>query len=197
MEYDILEHRGRNRDEIKTLMAGPNGTLEAFKNKYWDARLFGNTFLEEGGGDTIRAGVAHFGVGVSLAPIEIEFSTWTSKAGVESGKDRGMAPMAFRVLKHGIFAVPFFVNPARRPKPDARSRMWKPCCAFCPTSIRTTRQSSGLRCMSAMLTLSGTSTRQGRFPISLCWTRSRLSESRVLMWQSHLSPPTNHLSAVG
>ena len=117
MEYDILEHRGRNRDEIKTLMAGPNGTLaEAFKNKYWDARLFGNTFLEEGGGDTIRAGVAHFGVGVSLAPIEIEFSTWTSKAGVESGKDRGMAPMAFRVLKHGIFAVPFFVNPSQAPK---------------------------------------------------------------------------------
>ena len=61
--------------------------------------------------DTIRAGVAHFGVGVSIAPIDIEFSTWTSKSGVEAGKDRGMAPMAFRVVKHGLYAVPFFVNP--------------------------------------------------------------------------------------
>jgi len=69
------------------------------------------TFLEEGGSDTIRAGVAHFGVGVSLAPIDIEFSTWTSKSGVEADKDRGMAPMAFRVVKHGLYAVPFFVNP--------------------------------------------------------------------------------------
>lgn len=110
--FQILESRGRKRDEIKKLMEGPNGQLsQAFKDAYWDGRLFGNTFLEEGGGDTIRAGVAHFGVGVSVAPIEIEFSTWTNKAGVEVGKDRGMAPMAFRVVKHGVYAVPFFVNP--------------------------------------------------------------------------------------
>jgi len=43
--------------------------------------------------------------------IDIEFSTWTSKAGVEAGKDRGMAPIAFRVVKHGLYGVPFFVNP--------------------------------------------------------------------------------------
>jgi CRISPR/Cas system type I-B associated protein Csh2 (Cas7 group RAMP superfamily) len=55
--------------------------------------------------------VAHFGVGVSIAPIDIEFSTWTNKSGVEQGKDRGMAPMAFRVVKHGLYAVPFFVSP--------------------------------------------------------------------------------------
>ena len=110
--FQILESRGRKRDEIKKLMEGPGGQLsQAFKDAYWDGRLFGNTFLEEGGGDTIRAGVAHFGVGVSVAPIEVEFSTWTNKAGVEAGKDRGMAPMAFRVVKHGIYAVPFFVNP--------------------------------------------------------------------------------------
>jgi CRISPR/Cas system type I-B associated protein Csh2 (Cas7 group RAMP superfamily) len=84
---------------------------QGFIDAYWDGRLFGNTFLEEGGADTIRAGVAHFGVGVSIAPIDIEFSTWTSKSGVEAGKDRGMAPMAFRVVKHGLYAVPFFVNP--------------------------------------------------------------------------------------
>lgn len=110
--FQILESRGRNRDEIKKKMEPKNGKLgQEFIDAYWDGRLFGNTFLEEGGADTIRAGVAHFGVGVSLAPIDIEFSTWTSKSGVESGKDRGMAPMAFRVVKHGLYAVPFFVNP--------------------------------------------------------------------------------------
>ena len=108
-EFQILENRGRDRASIKKLLEEPG--FPAFKKAYWDARLFGNTFLEEAGPDTIRAGVAHFGVGVSVAPIEIEFSTWTSKSGVETGKDRGMAPMAFRVVKHGIYTVPFFVNP--------------------------------------------------------------------------------------
>jgi Cas7 group CRISPR-associated protein Csh2 len=110
--FQILESRGRNRDEIKKKMEPKNGKIgQGFIDAYWDGRLFGNTFLEEGGADTIRAGVAHFGVGVSIAPIDIEFSTWTSKSGVEAGKDRGMAPMAFRVVKHGLYAVPFFVNP--------------------------------------------------------------------------------------
>jgi Cas7 group CRISPR-associated protein Csh2 len=110
--FQILESRGRNRDEIKKKMEPKDGKIgRGFVDAYWDGRLFGNTFLEEGGADTIRAGVAHFGVGVSIAPIDIEFSTWTSKSGVETGKDRGMAPMAFRVVKHGLYAVPFFVNP--------------------------------------------------------------------------------------
>ncbi|MGO9245919.1 MAG: type I CRISPR-associated protein Cas7 [Verrucomicrobiia bacterium] len=110
--FQILESRGRKRDEIKKQMEPKDGKLgQAFIDAYWDGRLFGNTFLEEGGSDTIRSGVAHFGVGVSIAPIEIEFSTWTSKSGVEAGKDRGMAPMAFRVVKHGVYAIPFFVNP--------------------------------------------------------------------------------------
>jgi CRISPR-associated protein Csd2 len=110
--FQILESRGRNRDEIKKKMEPKDGKLgQAFIDAYWDGRIFGNTFLEEGGADTIRAGVVHFGVGVSISPIDIEFSTWTSKSGVEAGKDRGMAPMAFRVVKHGVYAVPFFVNP--------------------------------------------------------------------------------------
>ncbi len=110
--FQILESRGRNRDEIKKKMEPKDGKIgQGFIDAYWDGRLFCNTFLEEGGSDTIRAGVAHFGVGVSIAPIDIEFSTWTSKSGVEAGKDRGMAPMAFRVVKHGLYAVPFFVNP--------------------------------------------------------------------------------------
>ncbi len=112
-EFKILEQRGRNREEIRKLMEkeGNHRLSQGFKEAYWDGRLFGNTFLEEGSGDTIRTGVAHFGVGVSVAPIDIEYSTWTSKSGVETGKDRGMAPMAFRVVKHGVYTVPFFVNP--------------------------------------------------------------------------------------
>ncbi|HUI07513.1 MAG TPA: type I CRISPR-associated protein Cas7 [Verrucomicrobiae bacterium] len=111
--FQILESRGRKREEIKKLL---ENDFQKFKETYWDARLFGNTFLEEGGKDTIRAGVAHFGVGVSVAPIEIEFQTWTNKSGVEEGKDRGMAPMAFRVVKHGLYTVPFFVNPTQARK---------------------------------------------------------------------------------
>ena len=98
--------------------------FQGFKDAYWDGRLLVIPSLKKAGADTIRAGVAHFGVGVSVAPIDIEFSTWTSKSGVEAGKDRGMAPMAFRVVKHGLYAVPFFVNPNSRIRPAARSRMW-------------------------------------------------------------------------
>ncbi len=115
--FQILESRGRVRDVIKKQMETKDGKLgQPFIDAYWDGRLFGNTFLEEGGKDTIRAGVAHFGVGVSVAPIDIEFSTWTNKSGVEEGKDRGMAPMAFRVVKHGVYIVPFFVNPTQARK---------------------------------------------------------------------------------
>lgn len=111
--YQILESRGRDRDTIRRKIESSNGDLgQEFIDAYWDGRLFGNTFLEEGGSGTIRAGVAHFGVGVSVAPVDIEYSTWTSKAGVQAGKDRGMAPMAFRVVKHGVYFVPFFVNPS-------------------------------------------------------------------------------------
>jgi CRISPR-associated protein Csd2 len=117
--FQILESRGRDRDEIKKKMEPKDGKIgQGFIDAYWDGRLFGNTFLEKGGADTIRAGVAHFGVGVSIAPIDIEFSTWTSKSGVETGQDRGMAPMAFRVVKHGLYAVPFFVNPNQAHKTE-------------------------------------------------------------------------------
>src|SRR3989442_1515849 len=61
--FQILESRGRNREDIsKKLMEAKAGKLgQAFIDAYWDGRLFGNTFLEEGGSDTTRSGVAHFG----------------------------------------------------------------------------------------------------------------------------------------
>lgn len=107
-EFDILESRGRDRNKIKKELE--NGGSE-FKMKYWDGRVFGNTFLEEGSSDTIKTGVAQFALGVSIAPVEIERMTNTSKAGVQEGKDRGMAPLAYRIVQHGVYCMPFFVNP--------------------------------------------------------------------------------------
>lgn len=115
-KYKILESRGRNRSEIKGM------SRDTFQNTYWDARIFGNTFLEslkdneltgeDGYAHFIRTGTIQVGVGMSVAPVEIERLTMTNKAGVQEDKDRGMAPMGFRVVRHGIYTIPFFVNPA-------------------------------------------------------------------------------------
>jgi CRISPR-associated protein Csd2 len=105
--FAVLESRGRDRTAIEKEAKDE----EKFKAKYWDARVFGTTFLEKEGGSAIKTGVVQFGVGVSVSPLEIERMTTTSKAGVESDKDRGMAPLAFRVVLHGVYAMPYFVNP--------------------------------------------------------------------------------------
>jgi CRISPR-associated protein Csd2 len=104
-DYQVLESRGRDRNEIKALE-----TAE-FERRYWDGRIFGNTFLEEGASTSIRTGVVQFGMGVSISPLEIERMTNTNKAGVQSDKDRGMAPLAYRIVLHGVYVMPYFVNP--------------------------------------------------------------------------------------
>jgi CRISPR/Cas system type I-B associated protein Csh2 (Cas7 group RAMP superfamily) len=35
---------------------------------------------------------------------------------VEEGKDRGMAPLAYRIVRHGVYCMPFFVNPTAASK---------------------------------------------------------------------------------
>ena len=83
-----------------------------FVRKYWDARVFGNTFLEDGGSkEFIKTGVVQFGMGLSVAPVEILHQTNTNKPGVQEGKNAGMAPLAYRVVEHGVYCMPFFVNP--------------------------------------------------------------------------------------
>jgi CRISPR-associated protein Csd2 len=104
--FAILESRGRDRKAIEKELK--DGT---FRDKYWDGRVFGNTFLEEGGPDTVKTGAVQFGLGLSVAPITIERMTNTNKAGVQEGKDRGMAPLGYRIVTHGVYAMPFFVNP--------------------------------------------------------------------------------------
>lgn len=107
--FDILEKRDRDRKEIINLL---DKDQEAFKRKFWDGRVFGNTFLEEGSSTSVKTGVVQFGLGVSVAPIQIERLTTTNKSGVEKGKDRGMAPLSYRIVQHGIYCLPFFINPS-------------------------------------------------------------------------------------
>lgn len=117
--YQILESRGRDRKTITTEMGknikdfDQNAFLSSpFVKKYWDARVFGNTFLEEGGNKGyIKTGVVQMGMGISISPIRIVRHTNTNKAGVQEGKNAGMAPLAFRVVEHGVYCMPFFVNP--------------------------------------------------------------------------------------
>ncbi len=116
--YRILESRGRDRKEITQEMGDTQSFDQqsflnsTFVKKYWDARVFGNTFLEEGSAKGfIKTGVAQFGVGVSISPIAIVRHTNTNKAGVQEGKNAGMAPLAFRIVQHGVYCMPFFINP--------------------------------------------------------------------------------------
>ncbi|MDR2404585.1 MAG: type I CRISPR-associated protein Cas7 [Spirochaetaceae bacterium] len=117
--YCILESRGRDRSAIKKEMGKDTSRFDqkdflksVFVEKYWDARVFGNTFLEEGSHKGyIKTGVVQFGVGISISPIDIVRHTNTNKAGVEEGKQQGMAPLAFRIVEHGVYCMPFFVNP--------------------------------------------------------------------------------------
>lgn len=117
--FGILESRGRDRAKISKEM----GDIKTFKNgdylksdfvkNYWDARLFGNTFLEEGGDKGyIKTGIAQFGMGLSVSPVIIQRHTNTNKAGVQEGKNQGMAPLAYRVVAHGVYVMPFFINPS-------------------------------------------------------------------------------------
>ena len=107
-EFKILESRQNERKPITEQL---KNDFDAFKNTYWDARLFGNTFLEKEGPDTIRSGALHFGVGLSVAPIKIQRQTFTKKAPAQEGKSRGMAPLGFRIVEYGIYTVPFFFSP--------------------------------------------------------------------------------------
>lgn len=127
-KYHILESRFRERDKIEKMDAFQ------FAAEFWDARVFGNTFLEslkkstekktvanakdsdkleklEKRSHFINTGVVQFGPGVSIAPISVIRGTWTNKSGVQEGKDRGMAPLASRVVEHALYAMPFFFNP--------------------------------------------------------------------------------------
>ncbi len=116
LEFDILERRNIKRADVNKLLKNDN-EFQHFKRLFWDARVFGNTFLEEGVSDTIRSGVVQFGLAVSVSPIRVHRLTKTKLAPAQSGREgeqgpsRGMAPLAHRVVEHGVYGMPFFINP--------------------------------------------------------------------------------------
>jgi Cas7 group CRISPR-associated protein Csh2 len=128
-QFGILESRGRDRQKIIKEMGDIKNYEEAkylqseFVKKYWDARLFGNTFLEDGGHKGyIKTGIAQFGMGLSVSSVTVQRHTNTNKAGVQEGKNQGMAPLAYRVVEHGVYAMPFYINPSLAKKSGC-----KPC----------------------------------------------------------------------
>jgi Cas7 group CRISPR-associated protein Csh2 len=122
--YYVLENRGRDRDEITAM------NKQEFQSRYWDARVFGTTFLEsfkdaaerEKKEHFIRTGVAQFGLGLSVAKVRIERMTNTNKSGVQGDKDRGMAPLGDRHVEHGVYCMPFFINPSAAGKSGCAAR---------------------------------------------------------------------------
>lgn len=94
-----------------------DGQKKSLSGSHWDVRVFGSTSLEEKD-NFIRTGVAQFSIGVSAAKVRIQRDTNTVKAGVDASKDadRGMAPLGFRIVEHGVYAMPFLVNPSAADK---------------------------------------------------------------------------------
>lgn len=130
-EFKILESRGRVLKEItKELESGqPSKGFEQgkflqspFVKKYWDARLFGNTFLEKGGDKGfIKTGVVQFGMGLSVSTVTIRRLSNTKKAPVQEDKAAGMAPLAYRIVEHGVYVMPFFINPSLADKSGCKA----------------------------------------------------------------------------
>ena len=133
-EYQIYVCRGQTYKEP----ADDSEFLE-FKRRFWDCRVFGNTVIErevkdksKPSGRFIRNGAIGFGVGVSIAKVRIVRDTNTNKAAVQVGKDRGMAPLGFRVIEHGVYAMPFFINPTAAEKSGCTSKDVELLCRLIP-----------------------------------------------------------------
>lgn len=127
-KFEILESRGRDRKQVTKEMGDHKIYNEkdflqsSFVKKYWDARLFGNTFLEDGGHKGyIKTGIVQFGMGLSVASVLIQRHTNTKKMAVQEGKGSGMAPLAYRVVEHGVYTMPFYINPSLAKKTGCNS----------------------------------------------------------------------------
>lgn len=154
--FDILEERGRKRSDIKNMIIKDKDKKieeKEFVKRYWDGRVFGNTFLEKAEDktnddtsdttpentsagdiiskteetlvlkDSVKTGVVHFGLGLSVAPVTVRTDfTLTNKSAVQEDKTSGMAPGAFKFVEHGIYAIPFFVNPTQASKTGCKKQ---------------------------------------------------------------------------
>lgn len=108
-EFKICESRKTKLKDIRSLNEAE------FIKAFWDGRIFGNTELEKGRDLPVKTGVVQFGMGISIAPVRIERHTTTNPP-VEGDKKGGMAPLAYRIVEHGVYCMPFFVNPTAATK---------------------------------------------------------------------------------
>lgn len=117
----------------KSRAAQGEGVKKSLSDAHWDVRVFGSTSLEEGD-NFIRTGVVQFGIGVSAAKVRIQRDTNTVKAGVDASTeaDRGMAPLGFRIIEHGVYAMPFLVNPTAALKSGCQLRDIELLCRLIP-----------------------------------------------------------------
>jgi CRISPR-associated protein Csd2 len=127
-QFKISESRENDLKTIKKEMGDHTKYNEDkflqsdFVKKYWDARLFGNTFLESGGHKGyIKTGIVQLGMGLSVASVLIQRHTNTKKMAVQEGKGSGMAPLAYRVVEHGVYVMPFYINPSLAKKSGCKS----------------------------------------------------------------------------
>jgi Cas7 group CRISPR-associated protein Csh2 len=116
-KFQILESSSTDPAQVKKLAKTPEGCKQLL-SQYWDVRLFGTTYLQKDDGSNdkegnrfIHSGLVQFGLGTSIAPVRIERMTNTRKANPEEDKTGGMAPMGYRIVEHGVYTIPFFVNP--------------------------------------------------------------------------------------
>ena len=117
----------------KSRASQAEGAKKSLSDAHWDVRVFGSTSLEEGD-NFIRTGVVQFGIGVSAAKVRIQRDTNTVKAGVDASKDadRGMARLGFRIVEHGVYAMPFLVNPTAALKSGCELRDIELLCRLIP-----------------------------------------------------------------
>jgi Cas7 group CRISPR-associated protein Csh2 len=127
-KFEILESRERDRKAVEKEMGDRTKYDEDeflqsdFVKKYWDARLFGNTFLESGGHKGyIKTGIVQLGMGLSVASVLIQRHTNTKKMAVQEGKGSGMAPLAYRIVEHGVYVMPLYINPSLAKKSGCKS----------------------------------------------------------------------------
>jgi CRISPR-associated protein Csd2 len=135
-QFKILESRERSiadihREQIEGQPKKEKGKIEfnqfifeqsPFVKKYWDARLFGNTFLEKDiDKGFIKTGIVQFAIGLSCSSVSIQRHTNTKKAPLDEEKGSGMAPLAYRVVQHGVYVMPFYVNPSLASKSGCKS----------------------------------------------------------------------------
>jgi CRISPR/Cas system type I-B associated protein Csh2 (Cas7 group RAMP superfamily) len=64
-------------------------------------------------------GAVQIGIGRSVADIDIVQMTTTNQSGVEGDKDRGMAPLGTKVVRHAVYTVPLFIDPMQMAKTNA------------------------------------------------------------------------------